>query len=198
MSMSDHEVARAVVDAESSKISYEWFDGLLGLENPGGSEHHSFRYGVMNRVNTILEKGMQHGESYGAYQLVVGEREQFYERKTLAESASLSIHAATEKATKAIDRAAQMSAYALGEKQYFRITDRKFAQIRKIAPSLTESELSELRVEYRMLRQNQSILLAMLSNAENNIENIERLMRGTKANHRRLTKQEFQPEQAAA
>lgn len=29
-----------------------------------------------------------------------------------------------------------------------------------------------------MLRQNQSVLLALFSNAENNIENIERLMRG--------------------
>lgn len=186
MSLSDHEVARAVVDSETTKISYEWFDRLLGLDNPGDSTNHSQRYLVMKRVNTILEKGMQHGETYGAYQLEVGEREQFYERKTLAESASLSIHAATEKATKAIDRAAQLSAYALGEKQYFRITDRKFSAIRKQAPQLTDSELSELRVEYRMLRQNQSILLAMLSNAENNIENIERLMGGASSRNRRM------------
>jgi len=181
MSMSDHEIARAVVDSETTKISYAWFDKMLGLDNPGDSSNHSKRYLALNRVNTILEKGMQHGETYGAYQLEVGEREQYYVRKTLAESASLSIRTATERATKAIDRAAQMSAYALGEKQYFRITDRKFASIRKQAPQLTESELSELRVEYRMLRQNQSILLAMLSNAENNIENIERLMRGAKS-----------------
>lgn len=198
MSMSDQEIARAVVDSETTKISYEWFDEMLGLDNPGDSGNHSQRYLVMKRVNTILEKGMQHGETYGAYQLEVGEREQFYERKSLAESASLSIHAATEKATKAIDRAAQLSAYALGEKQYFRITDRKFAAIRKQAPQLTDSELTELRVEYRMLRQNQSILLAMLSNAENNIENIERLMRGSKPNQRRLVKQDYQPEQVAA
>lgn len=196
MSMSDHEVARAVVDAESSKISYEFIDNLLGFE-PNG-DNAAARYNTMNRVNTILEKGIHHGEHYGAYQLVVGEKEQFYELKTLAESASLSMRSANEKATKAFDRAAQMAAYALGEKQYFRITDRRFARIVKPAPSLTEDELADLKVEYRMLRQNQSVLLALFSNAENNIENIERLMRGAKPNQRRLVKQDYQPEQAAA
>lgn len=80
-----------------------------------------------------------------------------------------------------------MSAYALGEKQYFRITDRRFARITKPAPDLEEEALVELRMEYRMLRQNQSILLAMLSNAENNIENIERLMRGSGRKQKQLT-----------
>ena len=196
MSMSDHEVARAVVDAESSKISYEFIDSLLGFD-PNG-DNAAARYNAMNRVNTILEKGIHHGENYGAYQLVVGEKEQFYELKTLAESASLSMRSANEKATKAFDRAAQMAAYALGEKQYFRITDRRFARIVKPAPSLTEDELADLKVEYRMLRQNQSVLLALFSNAENNIENIERLMRGAKPNQRRMVKQDYQPEQAAA
>ena len=147
----------------------------------------------MNRVNTILEKGLHHGDTYGAYQLVVAEKERFYELKTLAESASLSMRTANEKATKAFDRAAQMAAYALGEKQYFRITDRRFARIVKPAPSLSDSEIADLRIEYRMLRQNQSVLLALFSNAENNIENIERLMRGAKPTQRRLTAQESLP-----
>ena len=191
MSKSDVEIARAVVDSETTKISYEWFDQLVGL-NPE-DDNASARYAVMNRVNTILEKGLHHGDTYGAYQLVVAEKERFYELKTLAESASLSMRTANEKATKAFDRAAQMAAYALGEKQYFRITDRRFARIVKPAPSLSDSEIADLRIEYRMLRQNQSVLLALFSNAENNIENIERLMRGAKPTQRRLTAQEALP-----
>lgn len=191
MSKSDVEIARAVVDSETTKISYEWFDQLVGL-NPE-DDNASARYAVMNRVNTILEKGLHHGDTYGAYQLVVAEKERFYELKTLAESASLSMRTANEKATKAFDRAAQMAAYALGEKQYFRITDRRFARIVKPAPSLSDSEIADLRIEYRMLRQNQSVLLALFSNAENNIENIERLMRGAKPTQRRLTAQESLP-----
>lgn len=177
MSYSDVEIARLIVDAETSRIGYDWFDKMAGLSNiPNSLDKSGKRYQVMKRVNTILEKGMQANDEYGAYRLVVGEKDDHYELKTMADSASIAIHSATEKATKAIDRAAQMSAYVLGEKQYFRITDRRFAKITKQPPALSESELSELRIEYRMLRQNQSILLAMLSNAENNIENIERLM----------------------
>lgn len=174
---SDVEIARFVVDSETSRISYDWFDQLAGLSNvPNSTDKSGKRYQVMKRVNTILEKGIQVDESYGAFRLVVGEKDDHYELKSLIDSASIAIHSATEKATKAIDRAAQLAAYALGEKQYFRITDRRFAKITKPAPQLSHAESAELRIEYRMLRQNQSILLAMLSNAENNIENIERLM----------------------
>lgn len=180
MSYSDTEIARFIADSETSRISYDWFDKMAALHNlSDGVEKSGKRYQVMKRVNTILEKGMQMDDAYNAFRLVVGEKDDHYERKTLIDSASMAIRAATEKATKAIDRAAQMSAYALGEKQYFRITDRRFARITKPAPDLPADELAELRIEYRMLRQNQSILLAMLSNAENNIENIERLMRGS-------------------
>ncbi len=180
MSYSDTEIARKIADSETSRISYDWFDEMAALRNlSNGAEKSGKRYQVMKRVNTILEKGMQMDDVYNAFRLVVGEKDDHYERKTLVDSASMAIRAATEKATKAIDRAAQMSAYALGEKQYFRITDRRFARISKPGPDLPADELAELRIEYRMLRQNQSILLAMLSNAENNIENIERLMRGS-------------------
>lgn len=72
MSYSDIEIARKVVDSETSRISYDWFDEMAGLVNiQNSAEKSGKRYHVMKRINTILEKGMQVDDVYNAFQLVV-------------------------------------------------------------------------------------------------------------------------------
>lgn len=189
MKLTDTEVARLVVDYPSDRISYQEFDRWIDLDDSNESNRNSLRYLAMQRINTLLEKGMAVNDAVHAYRLEVGKKLDHYERKPLAESASLSIRVAAEKASQAIDRAARQAAYALGDKRYYRLTDRRYAEIRKPSPGLPASELAELRVEYRMLMQTQSLLLAVLGNAESSVENIERLISATKQQARLITDQ---------